>query len=117
MGTSVLCLRPPRSLRQSSLTSSCRSSPHAHAASLHVPAKRPEVPANRLVRTDHIRGWFRRNPDPHLALTSSSLDHAAQGGASTVGTKVNSDFVRNVAVSQPSGLGGVNRNAPNDVYG
>jgi len=30
---------------------------------------------------------------------------------------VNSDFVRNVAVSQPSGLGGVNRNAPNDVYG
>ena len=34
-----------------------------------------------------------------------------------MGTKVNSDFVRNVAVSQPSGLGGVNRNAPNDVYG
>jgi hypothetical protein len=48
-------------------------------------------------------------------------------GSSTVGTTVNSDFVRNLAVSRPNGLGGANRsfdslastapNAANDVYG
>ena len=48
-------------------------------------------------------------------------------GSSTVGTTVGSDFVRNLAVSRPNGLGGANRsfdslastapNAANDVYG
>ena len=48
-------------------------------------------------------------------------------GSSTVGTTVNQDFVRNLAVSRPNGLGGVNRsfdslastapNAANDLYG
>jgi len=48
-------------------------------------------------------------------------------GSSTVGTTVNNDFVRNLAVSRPNGLGGANRsfdslaatapNAANDVYG
>ncbi|HET9035732.1 MAG TPA: carboxypeptidase-like regulatory domain-containing protein, partial [Myxococcaceae bacterium] len=48
-------------------------------------------------------------------------------GSSTVGTTINSDFVRNLAVSRPNGLGGANRsfdslastapNAANDVYG
>jgi hypothetical protein len=48
-------------------------------------------------------------------------------GSSTVGTTVNSEFVRNLAVSRPNGLGGVNRsfdslaatapNAANDIYG
>ena len=48
-------------------------------------------------------------------------------GSSTVGTTVNSDFVRNFAVSRPNGLGGANRsfdslaatapNAANDLYG
>ena len=48
-------------------------------------------------------------------------------GSSSVGTTVNQDFVRNLAVSRPNGLGGANRsfdslaatapNAANDVYG
>ena len=48
-------------------------------------------------------------------------------GSSTVGTTINSDFVRNLAVSRPNGLGGANRsfdslaatapNAANDIYG
>ncbi|HTS80103.1 MAG TPA: TonB-dependent receptor [Myxococcaceae bacterium] len=48
-------------------------------------------------------------------------------GSSTVGTTINSDFVRNLAVSRPNGLGGANRsfdslastapNAANDLYG
>ena len=48
-------------------------------------------------------------------------------GSSTTGTTVNQDFVRNLAVSRPNGLGGANRsfdslastapNAANDIYG
>ncbi|HEY3586024.1 MAG TPA: TonB-dependent receptor, partial [Myxococcaceae bacterium] len=48
-------------------------------------------------------------------------------GSSTVGTTINGDFVRNLAVSRPNGLGGANRsfdslastapNAANDLYG
>jgi hypothetical protein len=48
-------------------------------------------------------------------------------GSSTVGNTVNQDFIRNLAVSRPNGLGGANRsfdslastapNAANDVYG
>ena len=48
-------------------------------------------------------------------------------GSSTVGTTIGSDFVRNMAVSRPNGLGGANRSfdslaatapsAANDIYG
>jgi hypothetical protein len=48
-------------------------------------------------------------------------------GSSAVGTTINQDFIRNLAVSRPNGLGGANRSfdslastapgASNDVYG
>ena len=82
----------------------------------------------------------RRGPDPPLERRAASRGRRHRDrrpsigtppivdvGSSTVGTTIGTDFVRNMAVSRPNGLGGANRsfdslaatapNAANDIYG
>jgi hypothetical protein len=103
------------------------------------PARTPSASRRRPTDPSPGPGWTSRGPDaapqrraaPETAgeatVTVIGAAPVIDVGSSTTGSVINQDFVRNLAVSRPNGIGGANRSfdslaatapqAGNDTYG